>query len=159
VKGEAPKSIGKAVKDKAGPKKNLSAYFFFAQDQRQAVKEENPELKTVGQVAKVLGSKWQALSAEEKETYEARAAEDKERYQRQLVEAGSTPGGSAKAKTKAKEGGAGGGAKRPLTAFFRYANEARAAVKEMHPEAKLGEVAKILGTLYVIYVIYVRVYS
>ena len=69
---------------------------FFANDQRETVREENPgisfgkqqlQLKSfssnipAGQVGKVLGDKWKALSEKGREPYEKKAAIDKKRYE------------------------------------------------------------------------------
>jgi hypothetical protein len=75
---------------------------FFAQEQRDNVREENPGItfgKTdssaslcrclndllinwyVGQVGKVLGERWKALNDKQRTPYEAKAAEDKKRYE------------------------------------------------------------------------------
>lgn len=42
-KVEEEKKKRKAKKDPAAPKRGLSAYMFFSQDQRATVKEESPE--------------------------------------------------------------------------------------------------------------------
>ena len=73
---------------------------FFANEQRDNVREENPgisfgmripRLSAVrfmlirshlpGQVGKVLGERWKALSAKQREPYEAKAKTDKQRYE------------------------------------------------------------------------------
>lgn len=74
---------------------------FFANDNRDTVREENPGItfgmyplsplnqspsltkasRVVGQVGKVLGEKWKALNPKQREPYEARAKTDKERYE------------------------------------------------------------------------------
>ncbi|KAL8805804.1 MAG: hypothetical protein Q9182_001716 [Xanthomendoza sp. 2 TL-2023] len=71
---------GKKKKDPNAPKRGLSAYMFFANDNRETVREENPGI-SFGQVGKVLGEKWKALSAKQREPYEAKAKKDKERYE------------------------------------------------------------------------------
>jgi len=53
---------------------------FFANDQRDTVREENPGI-SFGQVGKVLGDKWKALSEKQRTPYEAKAAADKKRYE------------------------------------------------------------------------------
>ncbi|KAI1617191.1 non-histone chromosomal protein 6 [Exophiala viscosa] len=86
-----PKAAAKATKSKArggdkkkkdpnAPKRGLSAYMFFANDQRDTVREENPGI-SFGQVGKVLGDKWKALSEKQREPYEKKAATDKKRYE------------------------------------------------------------------------------
>ncbi|KAG7001950.1 hypothetical protein G7Y79_00030g064830 [Physcia stellaris] len=69
----------KKQKDPNAPKRGLSAYMFFANEQRENVREENPGI-SFGQVGKVLGERWKALNAKQREPYEAKAATDKERY-------------------------------------------------------------------------------
>ncbi|RMZ76061.1 hypothetical protein DV737_g5009, partial [Chaetothyriales sp. CBS 132003] len=70
----------KKKKDPNAPKRGLSAYMFFANEQRETVREENPGI-TFGQVGKVLGDKWKALSEKQREPYEKKAATDKKRYE------------------------------------------------------------------------------
>jgi len=76
---------GKRKKDPNAPKRGLSAYMFFANDQRDKVREDNPGIK-FGEVGKLLGEKWKELSAKEKEPYEKKAKQDKERYEREKAE-------------------------------------------------------------------------
>ncbi len=72
---------------------------FFANDQRETVREENPGISfgkifpastvrritrvniSAGQVGKVLGDKWKALNEKGREPYEKKAATDKKRYE------------------------------------------------------------------------------
>ena len=73
---------------------------FFANEQRDNVREENPGIsfgmmasyiscmnillttsRTSGQVGKVLGERWKALSTKQREPYEAKAKTDKQRYE------------------------------------------------------------------------------
>ncbi|CAF9941964.1 Non-histone chromosomal protein 6 [Imshaugia aleurites] len=70
----------KKKKDPNAPKRGLSAYMFFANEQRDNVREENPGI-TFGQVGKVLGERWKALNTKQREPYEAKAATDKKRYE------------------------------------------------------------------------------
>ncbi|KAL9130882.1 MAG: hypothetical protein Q9217_001032 [Psora testacea] len=79
------KSKAKAVpekkkKDPNAPKRGLSAYMFFANENRDSVREENPGI-SFGQVGKVLGERWKALNATQRTPYEAKAKADKERYE------------------------------------------------------------------------------
>jgi hypothetical protein len=74
---------------------------FFANDQRDKVREENPGISFgksflllpithagqsqltphIGQVGKMLGDKWKALTETERKPYDAKAAADKKRYE------------------------------------------------------------------------------
>ncbi|KAL9112194.1 MAG: hypothetical protein Q9227_003571 [Pyrenula ochraceoflavens] len=70
----------KKKKDPNMPKRGLSAYMFFANEQREKVRDENPGI-SFGQVGKVLGDRWKNLSDKQKAPYEAKAAADKKRYE------------------------------------------------------------------------------
>ncbi|KAA8910354.1 hypothetical protein TRICI_004152 [Trichomonascus ciferrii] len=74
--GAAPKK----KKDPNAPKRSLSAYMFFANEQRDTVRSENPGI-SFGQVGRVLGERWKALTDEEKRPYEDKAKADKQRYE------------------------------------------------------------------------------
>jgi non-histone chromosomal protein 6 len=52
-----------------------SAYMVYANEQRERVREENPDL-TLGRVGKLMGDRWQAMSVEERAPYEAKAAQN-----------------------------------------------------------------------------------
>lgn len=71
---------------------------FFANEQRENVREENPGISfgefppraswrdisfntTTGQVGKILGERWKALNDKQRAPYEAKAAADKKRYE------------------------------------------------------------------------------
>ncbi|RAL65078.1 hypothetical protein DID88_001185 [Monilinia fructigena] len=69
-KEKAPKRATKArtekkKKDPNAPKRGLSAYMFFANEQRDNVREENPGI-SFGQVGKVLGERDKKRYEEEK---------------------------------------------------------------------------------------------
>ncbi|KAI1908902.1 Non-histone chromosomal protein 6 [Ophidiomyces ophidiicola] len=72
--------VEKKKKDPNAPKRGLSAYMFFANEQRENVREENPGI-TFGQVGKLLGERWKALSDKQRAPYEEKAAADKKRYE------------------------------------------------------------------------------
>ncbi|ODV66282.1 high mobility group box, partial [Hyphopichia burtonii NRRL Y-1933] len=72
-------------KDPNAPKRSLSAYMFFANENRDIVRAENPGI-SFGQVGKLLGEKWKALGADEKVPYENKADADKKRYEKEKAE-------------------------------------------------------------------------
>ncbi|KAI9793485.1 MAG: Non-histone chromosomal protein 6 [Candelina submexicana] len=101
-KTKARGTVEKKKKDPNAPKRGLSAYMFFANEQRENVRDENPgisfgsstvePLTTIssckqlmspptGQVGKVLGERWKALNEKQRQPYEAKAAADKKRYE------------------------------------------------------------------------------
>lgn len=77
---ETKKRTTRRKKDPNAPKRALSAYMFFANENRDIVRAENPDV-TFGQVGRILGERWKALSSEEKTPYEAKAEADKKRYE------------------------------------------------------------------------------
>jgi len=70
----------KKKKDPNAPKRGLSAYMFFANEQRENVRDEHPGI-SFGQVGKELGSRWKGLDEKQRAPYEAKAAQDKKRYE------------------------------------------------------------------------------
>lgn len=73
----------KRAKDPNAPKRSLSAFFWFCNDERAAIKQTNPEFR-VGDVAKELGKLWAQVEPEVKRKYEAMAERDKARYEREM---------------------------------------------------------------------------
>ncbi|KAF8070915.1 TPS5 [Scenedesmus sp. PABB004] len=82
---EAPAKKKRRKKDPNAPKKALSAFMYFSNATRDKVKADNPGI-AFGQIGKVLGEQWKALSAEDKAPFEAQAAKDKERYAAAMAE-------------------------------------------------------------------------
>ncbi|KZC12218.1 High mobility group protein DSP1 [Dufourea novaeangliae] len=74
----------KHIKDHNAPKRSLSAFFWFCNDERGKVKMLNPEFG-VGDIAKELGKKWSDADPETKSKYEAMAEQDKARYEREMT--------------------------------------------------------------------------
>ncbi|KAJ5601585.1 Non-histone chromosomal protein 6 [Penicillium lagena] len=72
--------VQRRKKDPNAPKRALSAYMFFANDNRDKVREENPGI-SFGQVGKSLGDRWKALTESERKPYDAKAATDRKRYE------------------------------------------------------------------------------
>jgi len=67
-------------KDPNAPKKALSAFMIFSQENRSKIKEANPDA-SFGQLGKLIGQAWKALDESEKEPYTAKAEQEKERYE------------------------------------------------------------------------------
>ncbi|KAK9893524.1 hypothetical protein P389DRAFT_198779 [Cystobasidium minutum MCA 4210] len=64
------------------PKRALSAYMIFSNEQRQTVKEENPDA-TFGEMGKLLGARWKEMDDNAKKPYVAKAEVEKQRYERE----------------------------------------------------------------------------
>ncbi|KAG5876266.1 hypothetical protein JTB14_013003 [Gonioctena quinquepunctata] len=74
----------KQTKDPNAPKRSLSAFFLFSNDERGKVKAQNPEYG-VGDIAKELGRRWADAAPEDKGRYEALADNDKARYEKEMT--------------------------------------------------------------------------
>lgn len=74
----------KPPKDPNKPKRALSAFFYYANDERSKVRAANPDF-SVGEVAKELGRQWNELTEGEKVKYEKQAEEDRARYDREMT--------------------------------------------------------------------------
>jgi len=72
-------------KDPDAPKRNLSPFFLFCNDERAKVKKEFPDM-SVGEIAKKLGEAWKNVSAAEKARYEKEAQKGKIRYTKELAD-------------------------------------------------------------------------
>jgi len=70
-------------KDPNAPKRSLSAFFWFAHDERPKAKGLNPSYR-VGDISKVLAKLWAEADPGTKSKYEAMASRDKARYQREM---------------------------------------------------------------------------
>ncbi|KAJ0426063.1 high mobility group box domain-containing protein [Aspergillus carlsbadensis] len=85
-KAKAPaREVTRKKKDPNAPKRGLSAYMFFANENREKVREDNPGI-SFGQVGKMLGEKWKALSDKERKPYDDKAAADKKRYEEEKAQ-------------------------------------------------------------------------
>lgn len=72
------------LKDKR-PKKALSSYMIFVQENRSLISTTNPSL-TALEVMKEVGQRWQNLSEAEKLIYNDKSIKDKKRYKRELFQ-------------------------------------------------------------------------
>jgi hypothetical protein len=97
--GGKRKRGSKAHKDPNAPKRGLSAFFCFSNEERAKVKAKNPGY-SVGDVAKELGKRWEVCPNRAK--YEALAAKDKERYEREMAAYRQNGGAPASKKPAAK---------------------------------------------------------
>lgn len=78
----------KSTKDKNAPKRPLSAFFWFCNDERESAREsitKPGEKVSVGDVAKELGRRWKSIDPSAKTKYESLAAKDKARYEAEVA--------------------------------------------------------------------------
>jgi hypothetical protein len=87
-----------------GPKRGLTAYIFFCNEQRNVVKESNPKLSNK-ELTSELGKKWNLLTDEQKKPYASLAEKDKSRYEndKNLLLTTTTPKSTDKTTPKSTE--------------------------------------------------------
>jgi hypothetical protein len=78
-------SSKKEKKDPLAPKKGLSSYMCFFKENREDIKTKNPEAE-FGEIGKLIGAAWQALSEAEKAVYVKKSEQDKKRYENEMTE-------------------------------------------------------------------------
>jgi len=130
---QQPGKGGKPMKDPNAPKKPLSAYFLFSQEERLKVKAEFPDY-SITEVAKELGRRWAQIDPAIKQSYEQRYQESRRQYEQALQ--------AYKPQKKKKDPNA---PKQPLSAYFLFSQEERLKVKAEHPNYSICEIAKELG--------------
>lgn len=64
------------------PGNAVDAHWFFANQNREEVREQNPDLKP-HEIGKILGNRWQALSLQDREPYTEMAKHAKEEWERE----------------------------------------------------------------------------
>lgn len=129
----AVKPTGKPIKDPNAPKKPLSAYFLFSQDERLKVKAEYTDY-SITDVAKELGRRWATIDPGLKSQYEQRYQAARKVFDQEMS--------AYKPQKKKKDPNA---PKQPLSAYFIFSTEERLKVKNENPNYSICEVAKELG--------------
>ncbi|GAB4830412.1 FACT complex subunit ssrp1 [Ancistrocladus abbreviatus] len=79
----AQKAKRKKKKDLNAPKRSMTNFMYFSKAERENVKREHPGI-SLGETSKILSQKWNQLSAEEREPYEAKARADRKRYEDEM---------------------------------------------------------------------------
>ena len=79
------KKYMKKHKDPEQPKRARGSFVFFTFDMRPKVMEEYPGIKFVD-MGVILGERWRALPAEDKQKFEEMAQEDKSRFNKEMEE-------------------------------------------------------------------------
>eukprot|EP01135_Chromosphaera_perkinsii_P007243 Nk52_evm51s745 gene=Nk52_evmTU51s745 len=75
----------RAKKDPNAPKRACSAFMFFANDIRPALRLQYPD-KKITEIATIIGQRWRNLSEKHKGPYDKLAQQDKLRYDREMTQ-------------------------------------------------------------------------
>ena len=129
-KNSSPKTANKkAAKDPNAPKKPQTAFFLWLSENRESIKEANPEA-TLGQISKIGGEKWRELSDDDKQPYEEKYKSAKEDYD-EAMKSYKPSGEFAKSSKKSSKSGKkdANAPKKPQSAYFLWMNDNRARIK------------------------------
>jgi len=132
-------------KEKGKPKGAMTAYACFVQVIREEHKKKHPDEQIVfSEFSKKCAEKWKTMSAKEKKRFEELAATDKQRFERENTtwQATHSTGKGGKKRKHQKDPNA---PKRSISAFFFFCEEERPKVRVIHPEWRVGDVAKELS--------------
>ena len=77
------KKMPKMLKDPAAPKRPMSSFFLFGEEERPRVREKLGNI-SVGEVEKELGRRWAVLDKDRKGRYETIHMEAKARYEEEM---------------------------------------------------------------------------
>jgi high mobility group protein B3 len=69
----------RAKKDPSAPKRPMSAFLYYSQDKRRAIKDANPSLKNT-EVSRILGDLWRNATDEDKKPHVDRELLEREKY-------------------------------------------------------------------------------
>jgi len=127
----------------------MSAYAYFVQDERS---RQNPNAQVVfTEFSKACAEKWRHMNDANKRPYNDKSASDKIRYDREM--SGYVPpkgehgkGGKGKGRRRAKKDP--DAPKRNLSAFFLFSRDERAAIKQVHPDWGVGQIAQQLAKMW-----------
>ncbi|WVZ69362.1 hypothetical protein U9M48_018159 [Paspalum notatum var. saurae] len=72
--------------DPLAPKKPPTAFFFYMEDFRKTYKQENPSVKSMQEVGKACGEKWNKMAFEEKVKYYDIATQKRAEFDKAMIE-------------------------------------------------------------------------
>ena len=75
--------LAKRRRDPNAPKRPMTAFMYFAREERPKVMKDNPNF-SVPEIGKELGARWRKLEDNERAKFDALAAKDMARYQAQM---------------------------------------------------------------------------
>lgn len=92
----------KKVKDPKAPKRGLSAWIIFTNEQRPIFKENNPESSTT-ELTTLMSQEWKNMTIEDKKKYTDLAEVDKQRYMKEKEDYDTSDSENEKPKKKDKD--------------------------------------------------------
>lgn len=138
--------VAKAPKDPNKPKRKMSPFDIFRNEQISEFKRLHPETKVdLGVFMRNLSQTWNSLDDTKKIPYTTEADKDAGRFQAEMANYVPDQKYLQPKQKKRKRVKEVGEPKRAMTAFMFFSNTTRSEVVKVHPELKIGGIAKILG--------------
>jgi high mobility group protein B3 len=143
--------MARQKKDVNAPKRPLSAYIIYCQEQRESLKKKNPDMKAT-ELTSQLGSMWKALSDDKKKQYLTKHEKERERYQREMKD--YTPPQKEEereektSRRKSKKDVSSSRPKRAPSGYIIFCQDRRAEVKEENPSYGPKQITSRLGELW-----------
>jgi len=134
----------KKIKDPNRPKRAMSPFFLYQNQERAKLKAESPELKAT-EVVKILSARWNEMSDVDKQPYKDEHEVDKVRYSREIENYVPPPNLGMTTGRRKKDPNE---PKRALTAFIFFSNHMRPNIRSEFPDMKIPEIGKRLGFLW-----------
>lgn len=156
VKPKKAASKAKKAADDGAPKKPLSSYMIFCQENRASIVAKNPEA-SAKDIMSIFGVEWKKV--DDKSSYEEKANKMKEEYQHKLEQwkkehhsdDDSDEKKDEKKASKVKsddEDEKEDKPKRPVSPYIRFCSEKRDEVKSSYPDLKPVDVTRKLGEMW-----------
>lgn len=130
---------------KNAPTKARSAYLYFTKDVRAELSKKNPD-KSFGDLTKLVAARWKTLSDAQKKKYVKQAADDRKRYDAEM--AAYTPMSDEELDEldqSSRKRARPDGPARAKNAYVFFTMDRRARAQAENPEAKFGEITKIIA--------------
>lgn len=128
------------------PKRFKSSFIFFSMEKHKEIKEELSKgavTKTTN-ITSLVSEAWRELDPLEKQKFEEMAKQDKARYDIEKSKYVPPPGVFLDSKRKRDPDAP----KRPMSAYFSFANKIRGKIKSENPNCSNGEISKILSAMW-----------
>lgn len=119
--------------------KAKSAYWFFSDERRDAIKKANPE-SDFGKINQIMGKEWASLSEKQRETYKKKHLKDKDRYEKEykVAREEAIENGSFEYDPVSE-------VKKPLTAYICFSCDE--SVRKQHLKQAKGDHKKLMKVL------------
>jgi len=139
----------KSKRAPGAPKRPQSSYLIWLNEHRQGVVDKHPDL-AFGEITKILGKMWSAMTDADKAPYNAKAEEAKAEYTAakaaydadKAAHPEKYPDAPTKSGKKPKDPNA---PKPAVSAYIAFSTEQRPLLKQENPDLSFGELAKQVG--------------